>query len=229
MDRRLPTPFPMIPLPALTLSACSGSTGSDGTVAPGLVQSISAGTRHSCAVTGDGTGYCWGQNHLGELGDGTLENRLEPTPVHGDFRWQSISLGTYFTCGLSDSGEVYCWGSNLAAMLLPTAGSENPIPTRIDLPEAGVALDVGSFHACAVGRSGSAYAGAATAGVLSGTEPRKTPLCRFRWPPTSGSRVSPWASTMPVARRCRGRHSAGEGVGGWGTGPGDSAGFPFRS
>ncbi len=43
------------------------------------VAGISAGATHTCAFTAAGVARCWGWNHNGELGDGTLVNR--PTPV----------------------------------------------------------------------------------------------------------------------------------------------------
>jgi alpha-tubulin suppressor-like RCC1 family protein len=43
-----------------------------------------AGYNHSCAVTTDNLAYCWGANNFtGELGDGTLKNRLHPVAVIG--------------------------------------------------------------------------------------------------------------------------------------------------
>lgn len=44
---------------------------------------VSAGERHTCGVTVQGTAYCWGQNVAGQLGDGTLTNRGTPVQVLG--------------------------------------------------------------------------------------------------------------------------------------------------
>lgn len=43
--------------------------------------SISAGDTHTCAVTGDGVAYCWGNGGLDRLGNGTSVDRFVPTPV----------------------------------------------------------------------------------------------------------------------------------------------------
>jgi alpha-tubulin suppressor-like RCC1 family protein len=42
---------------------------------------ISAGYQHTCGVTSRGAVYCWGWNNSGQLGDGTLTNRVAPTLV----------------------------------------------------------------------------------------------------------------------------------------------------
>ena len=42
---------------------------------------VAAGDQHACALDPDGAAWCWGYNRMGQLGDGTLEARLEPTPV----------------------------------------------------------------------------------------------------------------------------------------------------
>jgi alpha-tubulin suppressor-like RCC1 family protein len=44
--------------------------------------SITAGTGHTCGISTEGLGYCWGLNDIGQLGDGTVGvNRTKPTVV----------------------------------------------------------------------------------------------------------------------------------------------------
>lgn len=42
---------------------------------------VAAGDGHTCALDVDGSAYCWGRNSDGQLGDGTMQLRLEPTEV----------------------------------------------------------------------------------------------------------------------------------------------------
>ena len=52
-----------------------------------------------------------GQNHVGQLGDGTTNAKSVPTPVSGGLTFSHVSLGVRHTCGLVPSpGTVYCWG-----------------------------------------------------------------------------------------------------------------------
>ncbi len=39
------------------------------------------GRNSTCGLTTDGSIYCWGANYTGQLGDGTLTDRLTPTLV----------------------------------------------------------------------------------------------------------------------------------------------------
>ena len=90
-----------------------------------------------CGVAADGTGYCWGENWLGQLGDGTTAPRSEPTQVLGGHVWRSIisveEFGYAGTCGLTVEGEAYCWGSNRDGLL----GIGSPADQQID-PASGV-------------------------------------------------------------------------------------------
>jgi len=93
------------------------------TLTPKLVEgglrftTLSAGQSHNCALTLDGTAYCWGAGSSGRLGDGLLESQDEPSPVAGGFRFSSISAGGNHTCAIVEGGEAYCWGANAGMQL----------------------------------------------------------------------------------------------------------------
>ena len=61
---------------------------------------ISSGANHVCAIAGDGSIMCWGDDSEGQVSD---------RPTSG--RFTHISSGDSHTCGLSDDGGVICWGS----------------------------------------------------------------------------------------------------------------------
>jgi alpha-tubulin suppressor-like RCC1 family protein len=42
---------------------------------------IAAGARHTCGISRAGEVHCWGENRFGQLGTGTKENALLPTPL----------------------------------------------------------------------------------------------------------------------------------------------------
>ncbi len=44
---------------------------------------LSAGDAHTCGLTTDGTAYCWGYNTVGQLGDGSTNQRHTPVRVVG--------------------------------------------------------------------------------------------------------------------------------------------------
>ena len=89
-------------------------------VAGGLsFNSLATGLEHTCALTAAGIAYCWGHNFReastefgGQLGDGTFETRLTPTPVAGSIAFVQLGAGRATTCGRMATGAIYCWGSN---------------------------------------------------------------------------------------------------------------------
>ena len=77
------------------------------------VADVQAVWDHSCALTNGGAVKCWGHNGDGELGDGTLIQRLQPVGVTGlNNGVQAISLGFDSGCALTTGGGVKCWGYN---------------------------------------------------------------------------------------------------------------------
>ncbi len=73
------------------------------------------GLIHSIALTSNGHLYSWGQNSLGQLGNGTDVAMYEPKLVN--FLQQEMIIdvccGAYHSIALAYSGEVYYWGNNL--------------------------------------------------------------------------------------------------------------------
>lgn len=140
------------------LGTGSASRGSDSPVrvaSPLRFATIGAGQMHTCALTSDGLAYCWGGNHLGQLGDGSLISRALPVPVAGGHRFAQLALGDSHTCGVTPGGEVLCWGDNLAASV--TGGEHTSdtcadggdrrctrLPFPVPLPERARSVDAGS-------------------------------------------------------------------------------------
>jgi alpha-tubulin suppressor-like RCC1 family protein len=86
---------------------------------------------HSCGRTGSGQAYCWGENEVGAIGDGSLVDRLTPALVAGQLSFISLEAGFRHTCGLDGSAILYCWGSNRAGQLGVNSTSLQPVPTRV--------------------------------------------------------------------------------------------------
>jgi alpha-tubulin suppressor-like RCC1 family protein len=82
---------------------------------------------HTCGLTAAGTAYCWGENEVGAVGDGSTTDRSAPSPVAGGHSLSSIDAGLRHTCGRTTAGTVYCWGSNGAGQL--GTGSTGPRTT----------------------------------------------------------------------------------------------------
>jgi alpha-tubulin suppressor-like RCC1 family protein len=100
------------------------------------VGSLSGGDFHTCGITSDGKGYCWGENVWGEIGNGAVGgSQLQPNLVAGGLTWSRIEAASIGTCGLSTNGTVYCWGRTTSiswGRLLLRArnrSEEHPVPS----------------------------------------------------------------------------------------------------
>jgi alpha-tubulin suppressor-like RCC1 family protein len=113
--------------------------------------SIDAGADHTCALDGvPGAAWCWGDNTDGELGDGTLERRLQPTAVAGGHVFTGISAGWDHTCGIRPDGSLLCWGQNTHGQLADGTMVGKPVPTPAAAGLAFQELDAGRSHTCGV-------------------------------------------------------------------------------
>ncbi len=121
---------------------------------------LDAGVYHSCEVGTDGSGWCWGWNVFGQLGDHSSANRSRPTRIAGE-DWVRLSGGVYSTCGLKLDGTAWCWGSNYYGQLGDGTGANSLDPVQV--PGDWIVLDVGQSHACGIRSDGTAWCWGANA------------------------------------------------------------------
>jgi alpha-tubulin suppressor-like RCC1 family protein len=123
----------------------------------------------ACAVKGDGTIWCWGQNHrgsLGHVGQGDLvctpggtnvPCNGTPAPVPGFTGFASPTV-SHVACANKDHGGFYCWGFNGYSQLgIGTVDSaDHPTPAPVTTVPAQ-SLSAGVNHSCAIDAAGDAY------------------------------------------------------------------------
>ena len=134
----------------LTPAAVSGLGGG--------AAAIAAGGYHTCALLDGGAARCWGGNRDGQLGDGTTDDRLTPTPVSGlSSGVAAIAAGAYHTCALLNGGAVRCWGSNQYGQLGDaTTGDRLLTPAAVRGLGSGVAaIAAGDDHTCVLTTGGA--------------------------------------------------------------------------
>ncbi len=100
------------------ISQRNSPTKVQGSMAGRLVQQVSSGDNHTCAVS-EGQLFCWGRGGLGQLGTGNTSNQQQPVLIQAALqgaRVYSVSSSGEHTCALTSAG-LYCWGNNSVGQL----------------------------------------------------------------------------------------------------------------
>jgi alpha-tubulin suppressor-like RCC1 family protein len=71
-----------------------------------------AGDGHSLALDTQGRVLGWGLNNMGQLGDGTRDNRYRPRLIAGLNAVTAIAAGAGHSLALDRQGQVWSWGEN---------------------------------------------------------------------------------------------------------------------
>lgn len=135
---------------------------------------LALGGHHSCALLERGQVFCWGGNHMGQLGQGDVAAQASPVPVElegelgGRFSATSLVAGANFNCALSADSEIKCWGQNTQWQLGhiwvddpghsgDEEGEMGANLVRVPLDITPVKVVAGGWHACALGAEGQVH------------------------------------------------------------------------
>ena len=139
-------------------------------VAAASVNTVSAGSSHSCALFAEGSVKCWGENGSGQLGQGSttdlgdgageMGDDLDPIDLGTGRTATAFATGGDYTCAILDNGNVKCWGLGSAGQLgqgndttLGKAAGEmgdNLLAIDLGTGRTATAISVGQNHTCAL-------------------------------------------------------------------------------
>jgi len=126
----------------------------------------------TCARRGNGTASCWGENGLGQLGNGETTQSTGPVTVQYDSDPDpdevtetdltgvtDVAAGGFHACALLSNGQVRCWGLNSSGQLGDNTFTERHLAVLVqddeddeeDNPLTGVTdIVAGARHTCAL-------------------------------------------------------------------------------
>ena len=112
---------------------------SNGVLTGKAVVAISAGFGHSLALCADGSVVSWGANESGQLGDGTVTQRIAPIMVSTTQGSSALSgktvtaivAGGYHSLALCADGTVTAWGFNGYGQLGDNSDVDRLLPVEV--------------------------------------------------------------------------------------------------
>ena len=128
-------------------------------------KTISAEPEFGCGIAADGTVWCWGDNSLGQLGNGTTSYSSIPVRAMGlqDIVDLSVTTegqggcGTVIrkreTCAVDGDGDLWCWGCHPGCK----PGVNTTKPTIVEGAVGLAAISLSSIGLLALDSEGAVY------------------------------------------------------------------------
>jgi alpha-tubulin suppressor-like RCC1 family protein len=118
---------------------------------------VATGGDFACAIAQGGAVECWGNNGIGQLGNGATGNSSVPVQVTGlTSGVTAISVGGDTACAITQGGGVQCWGNSFDAQLGNGAAIDSSnVPVQVTGLTSGVtSIAVNADTVCAVTAGG---------------------------------------------------------------------------
>ena len=113
------------------------------------------------AAAAAGSALAWGDNHSGQLGDGTIIDRHRPVGVQlpAGTTVTALATGGKHSLALTSAGTVLAWGSNHFGQLGDGKTVDSHTPVQVSMPNGTVvtAIAAGGSHSLAVTAAGTVF------------------------------------------------------------------------
>ena len=109
---------------------------------------LAVGVFHSCSVITNKL-YCWGLNHVGQLGANRKMDSESPLLVELS-NIKKVAVGTFHTCAINIQREVFCWGYNEYGQLGNGTVRNSSVPTKVLGISNAKKISAGADHSCAL-------------------------------------------------------------------------------
>ncbi len=156
-----------------------GLSSSDGTFGSGITNDVSilpkqigtqtdwskiaAGSSVSVAIKSNGTLWSWGYNGTGQVGDGTLINKLIPTQIGSGTNWSTVAVHSSnytfsSTLALKTDGTLWAWGFNSSGQLGDGTTVQKNAPIQVGTDTNWSVISTGESHSLALKTNGTLWA-----------------------------------------------------------------------
>lgn len=118
----------------------------------------SAGGKYTCAIKSDASIVCFGDNSVGQLGDGSYEsNRTKRVVVTNsdNTSWKSVSCGYNHTLALDSNDNLWAWGGNYYGQIGNGTQSNQNQPIKV--LDNVLSFSAGKYFSIAIKKDGTMW------------------------------------------------------------------------
>jgi|GEM_PF-663947 len=117
---------------------------------------------YAIAIKNDGTLWAWGRNDLGQLGDGTIENRTIPVKLVDENKSElsgivDVKIGFKHAIALRNDGTVWSWGKNYDGQLGDGTNTQSLFPKKVIGLSGIISILVNSDYSIALKDDGTVW------------------------------------------------------------------------
>jgi len=168
---------------------------------------VAAGSRHTVAITNNGTLFTWGLGTSGQLGDSTLVSKSRAQFISSS-SWTAVAAGYRHTTAIRSGGTLFTWGYGPNGQLGDGTLVTKSSPVQIG-SSSWTAVAAGGSHTAAIRSGGILFTwGTGSNGQLGdGTTAQKSSPVTVGGPPTIRSSPVQIGSSSWTAVAAGGTHA----------------------